>query len=34
MGNSIQARNIGELLERAIIDGVVEDSKDENIRDE
>lgn len=26
--------NIGELLEKAIIDGFVEDSKDENIRDE
>lgn len=29
-----RGRSIEELLEKAIIDGIVEDSKDENIRDE
>lgn len=34
MENNIQARAISELLKKAIIDGIVEDNSDENIRDE
>lgn len=34
MENSIQARTIGELFERAIIDGIVEGNSNENIRNE
>ena len=30
MENSIQARTIGELFERAIIDGIVEDRENED----